>query len=105
MTDCLCGRENPKRVGQPIEVGDILGFTIEAGMRYGRVVGFIHDDVKLESLGAARIIVREFRPGDGRWPTGDYSRTWLNVAWDHDHPTTELAKSQEPVDWTKGQFR
>jgi hypothetical protein len=105
VTDCLCGRDNPKQVGQPVERGDILGFTIEAGMRYGRVVGRIKPDVKLESLGAARVIVREFRPGDGRWPTGGYSRSWLLVPWDHEHPTTELTEYQEPVDWKEGPFR
>jgi hypothetical protein len=105
MSDCLCGRECPKRVGDPVEVGDVLGFSIEAGMRYGRVVGRIKPHVKLESMNAARVIVREFRPGDGRWPTGDYNRSWLMTPWDHDHPQTALTEYQEPVDWKDGPFR
>lgn len=105
MTDCLCGRDAPKQTGDPIERGDILGFTIEAEMRYGRVVGWIKPGVPLENRRAARVIVREFRPGDGRWPTGEYSRSWMLVAWDHDHPTTELHPWQEPVDWKEGPFR
>ena len=98
MTECLCGRETPKQVGQPIEVGDIVGFGFEPGMRCGRVVGFIKEHVKLPSLGAARVLVREFRRGDGRWPTGKYIRAWLIVPWTHEHPTTELTEWQEPFD-------
>src|SRR5947208_203802 len=73
---CLCGREDPPRVGDPVEIGDVLGFMIEPPMRYGRVVGFIREDVPLESISAARVIVRMFRPGDGRWPSGGYLRAW-----------------------------
>lgn len=96
--ECLCGREIPKQTGQSIEVGDIVGSGIEPGMRYGRVVGFVKPHVKLDRLGAARVIVREFRKGDGRWPTGGYFRAWLIVPWAHEHPTTELTRGQEPVD-------
>lgn len=97
---CLCGRERPKEVGEPVELGDVVGFGQEESMRYGRVTGFIKAHVRLENLGAARVIVRHFRPGDGRWPSGSYSRNWLLVPWGHEHPTSEVHPSQEPVDWT-----
>lgn len=105
MTECLCGRDRPKRTGDQIEVGDILGFTIEPGMRYGRVVGRVKPGIRLESMNAARVIVREFKPGDGRWPTSEYCRSWMLVAWDHDHPQAELRENQEPYDWKEGPFR
>jgi hypothetical protein len=103
VTGCLCGRERDPRAGDQIEVGDILGFSQEPMMRWGRVVGYLKR--KTENLSAARVVVREFRPGDGRWPTGGYVRAWMCVPWDHDHPTAELRPAQEPIDWAVGPFR
>lgn len=96
---CLCGRSRAKRPGDPMEVGDIVGGSIEPGMRYGRIVGFVKSHVRLDKLGAARVIIREFRAGDGRWPTGGHVRAWLVIPWDHDHPCTELGRRQETIDW------
>lgn len=94
---CLCGRDVAKRPGHPVEIGDIVGSGIEPGMRYGRVVGFIKKPQR--GISGAKTVIREFRPGDGRWPTGDYIRAWLFIPWYHDHPQTELGAWQEPLDW------
>jgi hypothetical protein len=54
-----------------IRLGATLGFTIEPGQRWGRLVGIRKDDVpEIE-----RYIVREFRDGDRDWPTGGYRTT------------------------------
>ncbi len=83
---CLCGRDNPPRAGEPISLGAVLGNGQEPFIRWARIVGIRHGDVRRME----RVIVREFREGDGRWPTGEYRTTWLLVPWDHDHPTERL---------------
>lgn len=86
MTDqrCLCGRDTPKREGSPVEVGDVLGHGIEPWLRTGRIVGQTKDGVP-----GMRWIVRAYRPGDGRWPTGGYYRQGVIWTWRHDHPVTD----------------
>lgn len=94
MAECLCGREKPPQAGKTIRVGDIIGFAIEPQMRYARVVGWVKGP--LPSLPRSRVLVREFRPFDGRWPTGNYVRPSWITPWEHEHPQTELRLSQEP---------
>lgn len=97
---CLCGREDAPKAGEPVQIGDVVGFGLEPGMRYGRVVGRVKKHAQSRSeMRKAKIVVREFRPGDGRWPSGHYLRSWLIVPWAHRHPQTRLFPEQEPMRW------
>jgi len=67
-----------KSVGDPVELGDTLGNGQEPGELWGRLVGIRKDDCPP----IRRFIVREFRAGDGWFPTGGYRTTWLLCAWE-----------------------
>jgi hypothetical protein len=62
-------------VGDRVELGTCIGFGMEPGARWGRLVGIYKD-------GRAPIqqyVVREYVRGDGEFPTGGYRTTWLLV--------------------------
>jgi hypothetical protein len=52
-----------------LALGCTLAFTIEPDERWGRLVG-IRKGADVPPI--RRLIVREFRDGDGAWPTGGY---------------------------------
>ena len=78
---CLCGREQPPKAGDSVRLGDVVSLGIEPGERYARVVGF------LKKTDRFRVVIRVFRPGDGRFPTGEYRTTGMPFEWWHKHPT------------------
>jgi len=80
---CICGKDVYQRPGMLVELGTVLGFGMEPGMRYARLVGIRHNE-----KGLRRFVVHEYNPEDGYFPTsGRYRTTWLIVPWQHDHPT------------------
>lgn len=76
-------RHGPDDVtGCTVRLGDTLGHPQEPGERYGRVVGLGHDDPETgKPYIWGGIVVRKYRGGDGRWPTGSVRSTWMAVRW------------------------
>jgi hypothetical protein len=62
-----------------IEIGHVVASVISPGERWARVTGFLKVAPGPphwgEGMSGARIIIREFKPDDGSFPTGDYRRT------------------------------
>jgi hypothetical protein len=68
----------PKRAGDPVELGDILGNPQEPYERWARVVGLRKDDCRSIEY----VIIRLFSNPAERWPTGAYRTTWMTVPWE-----------------------
>lgn len=70
-----------KRPGDRIELGDTLGHPMEPYRRWARLVAYRKHARPIEQF-----VIRLYRDGDGRWPTGEYRTTsTIGVqAWEGD---------------------
>ena len=68
-------RRLPKAGDSP-RLGDTVPHPQEPAMRLGRIVGVCKDDEKVQ-----RYWIRKFHKEDGWFPTGEWVRTWMVIAW------------------------
>lgn len=84
MTGCPTPEHDHAVPGDRVRLGTCIGHALEPGERWGRLVAIRHHEE-----GMQRYILREYRDGDGAWPTGKHFCTWLIVPHTYREESTD----------------
>jgi hypothetical protein len=68
----------PKRPGDSIALGDIIGHPLEPYQRYARIVAIRKDDCRRMDA----VIFRLFKDNTERWPSGEYCSSAFICPWE-----------------------